>query len=131
MMSSGLAMTSATFLSTHECIPSVTAFVHEGRTVDVVHLSLSKACGMVSCNVLVPRLGHYSLDGSTNSWVKHQLDDEAERAVFHMCVHDPEEETLTTFVNDTTLEGPFLCLRDVIQEKPDRQEDCPVRNFMN
>ena len=57
-----------------------TAFVREGRSVAIVHLSLGQTFGMVSLNIPVPKLGHYSLDGQTNRWVKDQLDDEAERA---------------------------------------------------
>ncbi|KAK4805584.1 hypothetical protein QYF61_009349 [Mycteria americana] len=59
----------------------VTPFVYDGRTVHVIYLCCSKTSGMVSLNILVPLLCHYSLEGLTNTWVKHQLDDEAERAV--------------------------------------------------
>lgn len=41
----------------------VTAFLHEGRTVDVIYLSFSKALGIVSLNVLEPEIGHYSRMG--------------------------------------------------------------------
>ena len=64
----------------------VTAMEHEGCAtvegrVDVVYLSFSRTFGTVSLNILPLKLGHYSLDGWTNRWAKHELDDEAERAV--------------------------------------------------
>lgn len=49
--------------------------------MDVIYLSFSKTFGMVSLNILLLTLGHYSLDAHRNRWVKHQVDDEAERAV--------------------------------------------------
>ncbi|KAK4806013.1 hypothetical protein QYF61_006990 [Mycteria americana] len=57
-----------------------TAFVREERKAAIIYLNLGKTFGMVSLNIPVPKLGHYSLDGQTNRWVKDQLDDEAERA---------------------------------------------------
>ncbi|KAK4805398.1 LOW QUALITY PROTEIN: hypothetical protein QYF61_003971 [Mycteria americana] len=121
-------------------------------------LYFSSTFGMVSLNILPLKLGHYSLDGWTNRWAKHQLDDEAERAVvkgsyptwrplghsgaltaqgtllgplqFNTCVHDPEEATLTTFVDGTKLGGPFLCLGIAFRRNLNRQKHCPVGTVM-
>ena len=49
--------------------------------MDVGHLNFSKICDVFSLTILVPKLGHYVLEGQTNRWVKHQLDDRAEKAV--------------------------------------------------
>ncbi|KAK4806086.1 hypothetical protein QYF61_010295 [Mycteria americana] len=106
-----------------------TAFVREERKATIIYLILGKNFGMVSLNIPVHKLGHYSLDGQTNRWVKDQLDDEAEKAAFNICIHDPEEATLTTFANDSKWGGTFLCLREAVQGRHDRREDCPVRNF--
>lgn len=65
-----------------DCLPEEgTAFVREGRTGDGICLSFTKTLDMVFLNVLVPQLGHCSLDGWRNRWAKHQLEAEAERAV--------------------------------------------------
>ena len=42
------------------------AFVQEGRRAAVVHRNFSKIFGMVSLNILLPKLGHYSLEGQKN-----------------------------------------------------------------
>ena len=57
------------------------AFVQEGRRAAVVHRNFSKIFDMVSLNILVRKLGHYSLEGQTNRWVKDQLEDQAESAM--------------------------------------------------
>jgi len=40
--------------------------VHEGRAVAVISLSFSETFDAVSLKILVPRIGHYSLDGETD-----------------------------------------------------------------
>ena len=57
------------------------AFVQEGRIAAVVHRNFSKIFDMVSLNILLPKLGHDSLEGQTNRWVKDQLEDQAESAM--------------------------------------------------
>ena len=42
------------------------AFVQEGRIAAVVHRNFSKIFDMASLDILVPKLGHYSLEGQTN-----------------------------------------------------------------
>ena len=69
-------------LAKPDCLQDeVTAFVQEGRTAGVIYLSFRKTFGMVCLHIFVLELGHYSLDGQTSRWVKHQLDDQAERTV--------------------------------------------------
>ena len=52
--------------------------MQEGKRVDVRYHHISKTLDMLSLNILVPKLGHYSLDGLTKGWVTHWWEDEAE-----------------------------------------------------
>ena len=61
----------------YSCLPNLTgfcvkmtSFVDQGRAVDVIYLDFSKAFNSVSYNVLVAKLGHYSVDGWTTSCLK-------------------------------------------------------------
>lgn len=38
--------------------------------MDVIHLDFSEASNSVSCNILVTKLQHYSMDGWTANWLK-------------------------------------------------------------
>ena len=40
--------------------------MNEGRAVSVVSLCFSEIFEVVSLHILVPRIGHYSLDGETD-----------------------------------------------------------------
>ncbi|KAK4807498.1 hypothetical protein QYF61_023721 [Mycteria americana] len=107
----------------------ITALVHEGcatveGTVDVVYLSFSRKFGMVSLNILPLKLGHYMGHcGTAQGTLLGPLQ-------FNTCVHDPEEATLTTFVDGTKLGGPFLCLGIAFRRNLNRQKHCPVGTVM-
>jgi len=61
------------FAKARSCLTSLVAFrdrfVNKGRTT-VVSIGFSKAFGRVSHSMRVFKLGCYSLDGWTTSWVK-------------------------------------------------------------
>lgn len=45
-------------------------FVYEGRALDIIYLSGSKAFGTVSHSILAFELEYYDLDDRTTRWVK-------------------------------------------------------------
>lgn len=50
---------------------NMTAFMDEGRELDAIFLSFSKASDPVSHNTLVSTVGCYGLDGWTIRWMEH------------------------------------------------------------
>lgn len=62
-------------------LKKVTGFVDEERPVRVIYLTLSQAFGNVLRNILVPKLGCYSLGGWRTRWLKSRLHGQAQRVV--------------------------------------------------
>lgn len=60
-------------------LKKVTGFVDEERPVRVIYLTLSQAFGNVLRNILVPKLGCYSLGGWRTRWLKSRLHGQAQR----------------------------------------------------
>jgi len=59
----------------------MTAWVDEGRAVDVVNLDFSKAFDTVSCNILLGKLRKCGLDEWTLRWIENRLNDRTQRVV--------------------------------------------------
>jgi len=57
----------------------MTAWVNEGRAVDVVCLDFSKAFETVSCNILVGKIWKCGLDGWMVRWIENWLNGRAWR----------------------------------------------------
>lgn len=51
--------------------------VDKGRAGDFIYSDFSKAFGTMFLNILVPKLGYYSLGGCTTKYVGVSLDGEA------------------------------------------------------
>jgi len=60
---------------------SVTSWVDEGRTVDVVYLDFSKAFNTVSHNTLLGKLRKYGLDEWSVRWIENWLNGRTRRVV--------------------------------------------------
>ncbi|PKU45189.1 rna-directed dna polymerase from mobile element jockey-like [Limosa lapponica baueri] len=76
------------FMKGRSCLTNLISFydkvthsVDEGKAVDVVYLSFSKAFDTVSHNILLEKLAVQGLDGSTFHWVKNWLGGQAQRVV--------------------------------------------------